>query len=772
MVLLTGLTGLIAPLQAQLAPPGGEQQQPIVEQIDIEFAGAQAVSRQAILAHMRLRVGSPFSQVQLDQSIRSLYETGLYEFIEVRRRRLSDNKVALTLVIVPKFRVTAVIFRGNDEYSERRLQGQIETRSGGVLDEVQIKRDADKLFQFYQDRGYSRAKVDYTIQRDESLGTGTVTFTIDEGAKIHISTIQFTGNENVSARTLRRQMKTDTWTPVISWITGNGRFKEKEFQDDLEKLRRFMKNQGYLDVEIPESGVIFDYPEPGEMVITIAITEGRQYRVGTVSVSGNKIFPTDRLMSILFIRPNDIFSPERVDRNVEAIQDYYGAVGYLDTFIRAERIPNLDTGDIDLNFSISEGDRFFVESINIQGNTKTKSNVIVRELALAPGDVFDLVRMKNSQARLQNTRFFDEVNLAPEATNIPGRRNLRITVKEGRTGNLTFGAGFSSVESIVGFVELSQSNFDAFNYKNMFQGAGQKFRLRVSIGTESNQILLAFEEPWVFERELAFGFELYRTETDYLSTDYNELRMGVQFYFRKRLFELVEGRLSYTIEQVTIKDVAANAPAVIQNEQGTRSVSKVGFTLTRDTRDNLVMPTRGNRVQLFQEVAGGPLLGQTNYYRIEGRAGQWWPTFEFGEQVFSLIGRTGSITGYGGKDVPFFDRYFLGGAYSLRGFKFRRVGPIDQASNEPLGGNTFAFASAEYSIEVVNPVRFAVFYDWGFVNSNSWNFDPSQYNDDFGVGLRILILGAPLRLDVGFPITTGPLNDNGVQFNFSFGTVF
>ncbi|MGE9292328.1 MAG: BamA/OMP85 family outer membrane protein, partial [Puniceicoccales bacterium] len=386
-------------------------------------------------------------------------------------------------------------------------------------------------------------------------------------------------------------------------------------------------------------------------------------------------------------------------------------------------------------------------------------------------------RMKSSQARLENTRFFDEVRLSPEATNIPGRRNLRITVKEGQTGNLTFGAGFSSVESIVGFVELSQSNFDIFSPGSWFQGGGQKFRLRISIGSQSNQVLLAFEEPWLWERELAGGFELYRTESNYLSVNYNELRMGATFYLRKRLFELVEGKLSYTVEDVNIKDVSTGAPLDVQQQAGNTSVSKVGFELLRDTRNNLIFPDRGTRLESLTEFAGGPLGGQTDYVRQTLSGAMWIKTFDWANQVISFRGRTGTVIPYDNNIVPFFDQYYLGGPYSLRGFQFRDVGPKQTDKSKPgygetLGGNTMAFASIEYTFQILEPLRFALFYDWGYVNSGDLNWDPSAYNDDYGFGFRILLMGAPLNIDFGFPLTSDEFNDDGMQFNFSFGTVF
>lgn len=745
---------------------------PEVERLDIQFEGVENVSREAIMAHVRLRVGQPYSQSLVDQSIRALYASGNFEFIEVRRQSLPSGNVAMVFVVVPKFRINAITFSGNESYSDSRMERQIDSQVGSALDEVLLNRDATKIYQYYQGKGYTNVRVDYEIVRDDENGSGAVVFNIHEGERLKIDNILFRGNDNASASTLRGEMKTSEYVFLWSWIAGTGRLEEDVFQDDLEKLRAYYRDQGFLDVEIPESEVVLEYPKSGQMNIVITVNEGRRYYVGDIRVEGNKLYPTEQLLSLLTIGTGSVFSPSQVDNNVERLKEYYGEGGYLDTFVRVERLPNIEQGAIDLRFIITESEQFYVQTINLQGNTKTKSQVIVRELALAPGDVFDTVRMQASQGRLSNTRFFDDVILSPEATNIPNRRNLRISVKEGRTGNLTFGAGFSTVEQVVGFAELSQSNFDLFNYRSFFQGGGQKFRLRFSLGTRSNQILLAFEEPWLFQRELALGFEIYRTETNYLSSDYNELRQGFEVYFRKRLFELVEGRLSYRLEEVDIRDVTATAPAPIRAEAGKRSVSKVGFGLLRDTRDSFVFPTGGTRLQSITEVAGGPFMGQTDYVRQEFRGGVWFKLFDTAEQVLSVQGRTGTVIPYGGRTVPFFDKYFLGGPYTLRGFKFRDVGPKDPVTGEAVGGDTMAMAQIEYTIKIVDPLRFAVFYDVGFVNSSDMDWNTGTYNDNVGFGFRVLIMGAPLNLDFGYPITTDRFNDKGLQFNFSFGTVF
>lgn len=811
-LLASALFALLAPsfsLFAQQSPLMGDSkkipdEERVIGSVNVNIEGKQTVSKEAVYAHIRLRKGMKFDQRALDQSIRSIYSTGFYDFVDAKRKIDAKGNLELDFTIIPKFKVSQIAFNGNKVYSGARLQKEIETYAGAPLSEVGVKRDVDKLKAFYQKKGYSLAKITYSIERNEETGVGAVIFQIDEGGDIEIQNIVFKGDPRVEKQfgfwgklgrflfgkdtedfdsvDLLSEMKTDTWIPIVSHITDNGRFKEDEFQADIEKLRKFYRDHGYLDVEIDDSKIKFEFPdadEQGDMDIVIDIVPNHQYKVGKVSFKGNTIegFDDAKLMQFVDyfdLTEGNVFSPSQVEKLIEKIREYYGEYGYVDTIVRVLRRPNVKTGDIDMVIDVIESKMFYLESINIQGNSKTKSEVIIRELALEPGEVFDLHRMKISENRLKETRFFDEVTLSPEETNIPQRKNLKVTVKEGRTGNLTFGAGFSTVESLVATVEVTQSNFDYAHYKSYFQGAGQKFRIRGIIGLKSNQVIISFEEPWVFNRELAYGIDLYRTDSDYYSDYYSEMRLGATNYLRKRIYEKIEARLAYKLELVDIYNVDNRIRGNVIPEQdiGTRTLSQVSLSFLRDSRDSYMTPTRGTRFELIQDLAGGPFLGQTNLYRIEARAGWWIPTFEMGKQVFSIVGRTGSVQGYGGKDVPYFERFFLGGGYNMRGFKYRKVGRLDSATEEPLGGNTFAFASAEYSIEVFNPVRFAVFYDIGFVNSDSWDWNPSDYCSDFGVGLRILMMGAPMRIDLGFPLRAGDNNDDGMQFNFSFGTVF
>ena len=767
-----------ARLEAAQPPAQQQQAQPPaptykVGTITIKFVGTANVNEQVVRANMQVREGGEFDEVTLDKDIRSLYRTGLFEFIEVKHETVSDTVYNLVVEVTPKYRVLSVKFEGNVKIKQSRLEKEAKARPNQALDERQVKEDAEKLREFYQKEGYNQVSVTYTVDRDRIGGFGNIVYKIREGARVKVADIKFVGNAHVQPRKLRGVIETKKWW-MFSWLTGSGRFKDDQFEDDLDKLRDYYREQGFLDIEIPQEKVVFSYPTPDKLLITITLTEGRQYRVGEINFTGNKLFATTLLKRVARIRSGMVFVPSLLDKDTERVEDFYGKDGYLQTNVRILRKPNVATGNIDIDYQIQESEKFNVESIVIEGNTKTKSTVILRELVLGPGDVFSKVMMKISKLRLENTRFFEDVNVTDQETNIPGRRNMRIAVKEGRTGNLTFGAGFSSLERATLFAEVSQSNFDIFNRRSFFQGDGQKFRLRLQLGSLSSEAVLSFEEPWLFQKALALGFSVFRSSSDYNSSFYSQVETGAEVYLRKRLFELVEGRLAYTYKIVDIKDVSTSASSIIQSLAGNNALSEVSFQLLRDTRDKIINTTAGNRIEINTAFAGGPLGGSkiNNYYSVEVRGSQFFPVFETQTQVLALIGRGGVIQNFGkSPDVPYYSKFYLGGPTTLRGYEFRDVSPRD-SFNEPIGGKTYGFFSAEYSLDIVSPIRAAVFYDAGFVNKNAYDFNPRDYADNFGFGLRLFVAGAPLSLDFGIPIKGPKDAKKGNQFNFSFGTRF
>jgi outer membrane protein insertion porin family len=767
------------------------QAYPVVADVRIEFDGFQSVSKELVLSNVQLRTGMDYNAALIDQSVRTLYGTGLFEFVEVRVEDAAGNSVNVIFEVIPKYTIEQIVCTGNETYTKERLMDEGELQEGSPLDEYQVSEAASYIKAYYVKKGYTDVTVDYRIQRDEVSGEAVVVFDVDEGDNVRIKGLIFEGNEVFGDSKLAKVFETKkrNW---FSWLTGSGRFDEIKFKEDLELLRAFYRSRGYLDVAVDEDGVVLDFKTNRDLYLTIRVEEGEQYLLGNLSIENATIFTSGELLGVVQVDTNDPFSPEAIDQAASDIRGYYTSRGYLSTSVRVERVPNMDTRAIDIVFKIRESEKFYVESINVEGNTITKTRVIVRELALRPGDVFDLRRMETSENRLNNTRYFEAARLSPEYTNIPGRRDLSVVVKEGRTGNLTFGAGFGSIEQAVVFFELAQGNFDLFNWRSGFRGDGQKLRLRASLGSVSSQLLVVFEEPWLFEQRLAFGTEIFRTESDFNSSDFNELRTGFEMYLRRQLFELVEARMSYRLEIVEIFDVdfGTSSTGDPDREDGSRPddgiadvyqaadgdkdvISKVGITLLRDTRNSFLFTRRGNRTSLSSELAG--LGGDVSYLKLEARTAQFIPTFDNLEQTLSIVGRIGTISPYGGSDdVPFYDRFYLGGPESLRGFDFRDISPRDDDDgNESVGGNSYGLISFEYGFRIAEPLGLVVFYDLGFVKESDYNFSLSNYASNWGIGARILLMGSPLKLDLGFPITTPKdVDDDGSQFNFSFGTRF
>jgi outer membrane protein insertion porin family len=775
----------VTPISAQVPPPALQQPQPPPQQapafkvgtVTIKFVGTANVNEQVVRANMQIREGGEFDEVTLDRDIRSLYRTGLFEFVEIKYEPVEAQMFNLVVEVTPKFRVLNVRFEGNQRVKASRLEKEAKVRPNQALDERQVKEDAEKLREYYQKAGYNQVSVNYTIERDRVGGFGTVVFKIREGAKVKIGDIKFVGNAHVTSRKLKGVIETKKWW-MFSWLTGSGRFKDDQFEDDLEKLRDYFREQGFLDVEIPQDKVLFNYPTPSKLVLVINIEEGRQYRVGEIAFSGNNLFNSALLRRVVRQKPGMVFVPSKVDADRQRLDDFYGKDGYLDTRVQLLRKPNVTTGAIDVEYKIQESEKFQVESIVIEGNSKTKSTVILRELVLGPGDVFSTVLMKISQLRLDNTRFFESVDVTPQETNIPGRRNMRIAVREGRTGNLTFGAGFSSLERATLFAEVSQSNFDLFNRRSFFQGDGQKFRLRMQLGSLSSEVVLSFEEPWLFQKQLGLGFSVFRTSSEYNSTFYSQIQTGFEVYLRKQLYGFLdsrwESRLSYTYEVFDIQDISPSASPIIQALAGKNASSSIGLQLLRDTRDKIINTTSGNRAEINLKFSGGPLGGSkiNNNYSVEFRGSQFFPVFETQQQVLGLLARGGVVQNFGdADDVPYYNKWYLGGPTTLRGYEFREVSPRD-TFDEPIGGKTYGFFSAEYSLDIVSPIRFAIFYDAGFVNRGAYDFNAASYHDNFGFGLRLFVAGAPLSLDFGIPLTGDEISKKGNQFNFSFGTRF
>jgi len=776
------LSGMMI-LWSQVVPDGK-----IISSISIELEGPDTIGKSFILQNLQIETGIPYKSNAIDKSIANLMGTGAIDDVKVflDPKNSSENEVSLVFRVFTKSRIDKIIFKGNNKLTKRKLENSIEISVGELLDEAEIKADQKTLENLYLEKGFWNAQVDSRVIRKKDSRSVSVIFTIIEKEKRKISKLLFQGNKNISDKKLLNQMETSPWRFWRFW-SKRSRYQKDILEEDLNSLRKVYRDEGFLDVVIEQSGVKIIPKGKSSLDIVLHIKEGKRSFFGEVNIAGNSVLTTEELLRLdkrenKELKTGDPYSPTLLSEERNRLRKKYGELGYLDARIVSIRKPNIRTGQIDLKFEITENNKFTVNTIKVRGNDKTRTTVIVRELALAPGETFDLLRMETSEARLNNTRFFEKVTLddEPITSQDPelqsSRRNLVVNVEEGRTGHVSFGVGFSTLEKAMMFAEFRQGNFDIMRWRSphRLQGDGQKFRLRLKLGARSNEARLALEEPWFMNRRVAAGFELFREKSDYYSSYYDEMRAGFEVYFRKRLFELVEARLFYRLEDVEIDDVSDGAPAFIKNED--LLISKVGLSLTRDTRNKILFPSEGSIITLKKEFAGGPFGGDADYGRFELQGAKFFETFQPMEQVFSASGKIGTLGRFNGEDadVPFYEKFFLGGPYNLRGWDYRDAGPQD--SNEPKGGNSYSYFSAEYTFKIADPLRFAFFYDGGFLRTSDFKFTPGNnkegWHDNWGLGARIMVMGMPLRLDLGFPITDKSNTGGSPQFHFSGGTRF
>ena len=775
----------LAILWAQVSPEGKR-----ITDIEIQLIGPKTLGESFILQNLQIEKGNTYEATAIDKSIRNLISTGSVEDVRVflNAKKSDADEVALTFKVWTKARIGKILFEGNKKLSSRKLENMISLKEGDLLDESILKEDQNLISEKYLEKGYWNSSVDVSVDRGNGEVPVNIRYKIVEGEKRTISKILFSGNEALDRKKLLKVMETAPWRFWRFW-SKRSKYRPEILEDDLEKLRDNYRNEGFLDARIEESSVKVNPIGKSSIELIIGVEEGKRSYFGKQKIIGNVSISTEDLMSSTGrddkpkIETGEPYSPTLLSEERNRLRKKYGEKGYLDARVRAIRTPNLETNQIDLRFEITENSKFTVNSIKVRGNEKTKSIAIIRELALAPGETFDLLRMETSEARLRNTRFFEKVTLddEPIASQDPElqntRRNLVVDVKEGRTGHVSFGVGFSTLEKAMMFAEFRQGNFDIMKWRSphRLQGDGQKFRLRLKLGSRSNEVRLAIEEPWFLNRRVAAGFEVFREKSDYYSSYYNEMRAGFEVYFRKRLFELVEGRTFYSFEDVVIDDVSTSAPSFIREEDLT--ISKVGLTLSRDTRDSILFPSEGSIVSLRKEFAGGIFGGDAEYGRLELQGAHFFQTFDPLEQVLSVSGRTGTLGRFNGEDadVPFFEKFFLGGPYNLRGWDYRDAG-VNPTVNEPEGGNSYSYASLEYTFKVADPLRLALFYDGGFLRAGDFKLAPGNghegWHDNWGFGVRIMVMGMPLRLDLGFPITDPSDTGGSPQFHFSGGSRF
>ena len=722
------------------------------------------MSKERILAQMRMKVGQPFNSAMVEQDVEALYKSGAVLNVRIFAEPEGDG-VKVIVRVQTRSIVREIVIDGAERIKAKRLRKEIKLRLNQPIKEEQLEEARQKIIEVYQAHGFTDVNVQFRVDPiDERRGTARVVFTVNEGAKGAVSQIRFEGNLHFSDWRLRKEMKTKRKT-IVSFIDKSGRLDEAQLQQDLDSIREWYQNHGFIDVEIKD--VRRERNTKGTLTITIVIAEGPQYHVGKVTVSGEKVAKEESIRALLKMKEGSVYSPKQLHDDAKAVADAYGSGGYVDLVITPESTP-AGPALVDVHYKIEEGERSFVNRVIIAGNTRTKDKVIRREVLVAPGDVFNTVRADLTKKRLENLGYFSKVETYPEETDVPGRKDLTILVQEKRTGSFSFGAGFSTIDQLVGFAELTQGNFDLFNWPT-FTGGGQKFRLRVQYGTQRKDFLLNVTEPYFLDRRLSLSGQLFYTEADYLSVEYNQRNYGFTIDLRKPITSFIYVSLGYQLQDIDIFDVSSGASAFIKSQEGSFTESKIISSVVFDRRDNALLTRTGQRITLAPFVAGGFLGGNTQIYGWDLEGSQYfrlkWDT------ILLINGEIATVDNWGnGSGVPIFERLYLGGANNLRGFPYREVGPQD-VTGEPIGGLSMARATVEWTFPIIEKARGAIFYDTGFVNSDAWSFGFKHIASDVGVGIRLNLPIGPLRLDYGYPLQRDGYNGGG-HFNFSVGYQF
>ncbi|MEI6080824.1 MAG: outer membrane protein assembly factor BamA [Verrucomicrobiota bacterium] len=780
-----------ARLDAQV--PG---QAPLIQEINVQFVGPTTLSKQRVLDNLATKPGAPYNDRLVEEDIKSLYATGQVSNARIFAEPITGG-LKVTVLLQGRATVGEVIIEGADAIPNSKIRKEIATKPGEPLSDERLNDDRQKILKLYEDKNYTDVKVDTksTELPDKKM---KVAFLINEGPKLVIRRISFTGNDSVLPKDLMKVMKTKT-ANLLSFLTKAGRLTPFQMDEDKEAIRTLYQSKGFADMRVSDVQTT-PLPNGKGVDLVISISEGTQYRVNKLDIDGATIVAPVDLVRYLKMRTGSLYTPDGMGADLKKIRDYYGSRGYVDMVAQPQITP-AGQGQIDLTYRIDEGVQSYVNLINVQGNTKTKDKVIRRELAVQPGGIFDTTLVDVSKTRLMNLNYFSKVDTVPVDTLVPGRKDLDVIVDEKKTGSFNFGAGFSSIDSLVGFAEMQQSNFDLFNWPN-FTGAGQRFRIRGQYGLQRQDFTMSLTEPWFMGYKVSVGGEFYYHAATFLSPVYSQSNLGGALQARKALTPFTALRGEYRLENININNLTGNygngqgvtpqqqQQGAIQNAANNSPYTKscILLGIDFDNRDSLFLTRKGQSINLTGFVAGGGLGGTVQDYGISLDAKKYfslpWDMILLTKGSVGVVNTWGSGT-QGTNTPPIFDELYLGGANDMRGFVFRGVGPKDFYGN-PVGGSTSVYGTAELTFPIIPRLRGAIFTDWGYVNANAWDINPQSVttaangqsytsgglNGDVGIGARIELPIGPIRVDWGYPVMTDSWNRTSGQFQFNVGYTF
>ncbi|WP_054111534.1 outer membrane protein assembly factor BamA [Brevundimonas sp. AAP58] len=693
-----------SPVLAQTAPAPAAQPGQVAQQAEqpetgvvnrILVRGNQRIDQTTVLSYLPIQPGDTIDPVLLDVAIRTLTRTQLFADVQIGLQANGD----LIVEIVENPIINQVVFEGNDAISEDKLREEVTIAPRGIYTRARVQEDVGSIIELYRLSGRISATVTpKLVQLDQNRVD--VIFEVDEGPETGVQSITFLGNQAFSDSELREVMvtKQSQWWRLF---TRNDNYDPNRLDYDREQLRSFYTNRGYYDFRIV-SAVAELAPDNSAFAITLTVDEGDRYNFGEINVvTENDRLNTDLLKALLPIRSGDLYESDRIESSVDALTFAAGSAGYAFVDINPTYRPNPETDTIDVTFNIAEGQRVYVDRINVVGNTRTIDPVIRRELMLTEGDAFNRSLVERSRNNLRALGFFAEVEIEETQGSAPDRSIVNVTVEEQPTGELSVGAGFSSVDSFVVNLGISERNF---------RGRGQNLVARVEWGSLRQQIDFRFTEPRFLGRDVGAGFDLFHSRYDFQdesSFDYRSTGAGLRLTYPLNGYSRFSTRYFIKDDEIIVPDGYCNAGGfgsrALCEQAGASLNSSVGYTLLVDRRNDPIRPTRGWTGSLRQDFAG--LGGDVNYIKSEVEATAYYgitPAW-----IVSVNGSLGYVSGWAGDAVRINDRFFKGGN-SFRGFENAGMGPRDLATNDALGGNFYAVASAELTLPNGLPEQYGI----------------------------------------------------------------
>ncbi len=716
--------------------------------------GNERIDSGAILRKITTKPGDFYDPEQLRADLKSVFAMGYFDNVEIRAQDTDKGK-EITFAVEEKPVIKKVLISGTDELSETEVRDAASIMPNSILNPTRLNEAVQRINELYKSKGYYNTETTANITYPTSE-SADITFSIVEGKKIFIGKINFEGNKAFDDDDLEDVIETSEWD-WLSWITETGVLKMDILNQDAARIGAFYNNNGFIEVKIADPVV---EQKDDELLITFRIEEGPRYRVGTVDVTGDLLKPKEEILSMLDIRNADFLNRQVLRGDSLKLTDMYAEQGYAFADIRpkVDRAP--DSQRVDIIFQVNKGPLVHFNRVEISGNTRTRDNVIRRDLTVREGGVFDSKAIRKSTEKLQRLGFFEEVAVVPQPTLLEDQMDVQVNVKEKSTGQFSIGAGYSSSDKLMFMSEISENNL---------LGTGNRISLAANLSSVSTRFNLSFTNPRILDSNVLAGFNLFNWEKEY--DDYTKDSMGGGVNMGHSLFDEWRINYGYSYTDTELSDLSENASIVIVRSQDIKVTSAARVTIGRDTRNKYYNASSGSRNSISIEYAGGILGGDAEFTKIEGTSSWFFPLPH--EFVFHLKGSAGQAFENKDDKLPVYEHFYLGGLNSIRGFETSYVSPIDPLTGERIGGDKMWFVNLEVIFPLFEEMglKGVVFTDFGNVYDVEEDWDFSKVKKAAGIGFRWLSPVGPLRLEWGYNLDPEDDEDTSV-WDFSIGGAF